>query len=117
MKDPDRAGVVTNIRVCIGEEFGLPQSVVEQIKSSYQSTTQRKDAYLDAYTHRHPCPSWRKVVYVLRVCFLHHQAEQVENTYVQGMFDWNVTTSYMYLIIILIIYIQNSHRVSVQLFS
>ena len=87
VKDPDRAGPLNE---CIGKEFGLPQSVVEQIKSSYQSTTQRKDAYLDAYTHRHPCPSWRKVAHVLMKCYLVQQFKQVENTYVQGMFDWIV---------------------------
>ena len=85
VKDPDQAGGLSN--VCIGKEFSLPQSVVEQIKSSYQSTTQRKDAYLDAYAHCHPCPSWKKVAHVLWECDLDQLSEQVENTYVQGMFD------------------------------
>ena len=84
MKDPDNAGYELS---SIGKLFGLPKSVVDQIKSSYQSTTQRKDAYLDAYTHHHPCPSWKKVAYVLRLCFLSLLAKEVENTYVQGMFD------------------------------
>ena len=70
--------------VYIGEVLGLPQSTVDQIKSSYQSTTQRKDAYLDAYTHRHPCPSWKKVAEVLLDYRLDQQAEEVENTYLKG---------------------------------
>ena len=69
----------------IGWLVGLPQSALEEIKRSYQSPTQRKDAYLDTYTHQHPCPSWKKVVEALRRCDLYQQADEVENTYVQGM--------------------------------
>ena len=89
MKDPDSVGL-GYFKTCIGEEFSLPQSVVEQIKSSYQSATQRKDAYLDAYTQHYPFPSWMKVAHVLRECDLIQQSEQVKNTFVQGMFDWIV---------------------------
>ena len=65
--------------------LGLPHSVVEEIKRSYQSPTQRKEAYLDTYTHQHPCPSWKKVVETLTWYGLYQQANEVENTYVQGM--------------------------------
>ena len=71
----------------IGECLGLPQSVLEEIKRSYQSPTQQKDAYLDTYTHQHPCPSWKTVVQTLRECYLYQQADEVKNTYVQGMHD------------------------------
>ena len=81
VKDPDRVGFFGSI----GALLGLPQSAVEEIKRSYQSPTQRKEAYLDTYTHQHPCPSWKKVVETLRWCFLYQQADAVENTYVQGM--------------------------------
>ena len=90
MKDPDKVGLWS--RSNIGKEFGLPKSVVDQIKSSYQSTTQRKDAYLDAYTHHHPCPSWKKVVEVLRWCRLDQQVKEVENTYLKGTLE----TKYLY---------------------
>ena len=84
VKDPDRIGYT---RLSIGAvlQLGLPQSAVEEIKRSYQSPTQRKEAYLDTYTHQHPCPSWKKVVETLRLCGLDQQADEVENTYVQGM--------------------------------
>ena len=69
----------------IGEMLGLPQSGVEEIKRSYQSPTQLKEAYLDTYTHQHPCPSWKKVAETLEVCDLDQQADEVQNTYIQGM--------------------------------
>ena len=82
VKDPDSAiyGYES-----IGEYLGLPQSALEEIRRSYQSNTKRKDAYLDTYTHRHPCPTWKKISEVLRWCDLYLQADEVENTYVQGM--------------------------------
>ena len=80
VEDPDTLGVYG-----IGELLGLPQSVLEEIRRSYQSKTKRKDAYLDTYTHRHPCPSWKKISEVLMECDLDQQADEVKNTYVQGM--------------------------------
>ena len=82
VEDPDSA---TYGYGSIGEWLGLPESVLGEIRRSYQSKTKRKDAYLDTYTHRHPCPSWKKIRNVLRLCDLHQQANEVENTYVQGM--------------------------------
>ena len=81
MKDPD------DVDYYIGDEFGLPKSAVDQIKSSYRSATQRKDAYLDAYTHRHPCPSWKKVAEVLSERSLYQQVKEVENTYLKGTLE------------------------------
>ena len=78
VEDPDR------IDWGIGERLGLPQSAIDEIKSSYQSTARRKEAYLDMYANQHPWPSWRKVVYVLQECNLRQQSDDVENTYVQG---------------------------------
>ena len=83
VEDPDRH----IYGYSIGEYLGLPQSVLEEIRRSYQSKTKRKDAYLDTYTHHHPCPTWKKINEVLRKCYLHQQAYEVENTYVQGMHD------------------------------
>ena len=82
VKNPDRAG---KLGICIAACLGLPQSVIEEIKSSYQSPTQRKGAYLDVYIHQHPCSSWKKVSETLRKCDLQKQADEVENTYVRGM--------------------------------
>ena len=83
VKDPDRFGLLGDNG--IGECLGLPKSALEEIRRSYQSKTKRKDAYLDTYTHRHPCPSWKKISEVLGRCRFHQQAKEVENTYVQGM--------------------------------
>ena len=67
----------------------LPQSETARIRKDYQSPTQRKEAYLDLYVHRHPCPTWGWVAEVLRHGWinLHQQADLVENTYVKGMQD------------------------------
>ena len=86
VEDPDR--VIYGYRSrSIGERLGLPQSVLGEIRRNYQSSTKRKDAYLDTYSHRHPCPTWKKISEVLRLCDLYQQADEVENTYVQGMHD------------------------------
>ena len=71
-----------------GEEYlGLPASEVDNIKSSYVSHTQRKEAYLDLYVHQHPCPSWANIASTLRMLDLDQQADFVENTYVKGTQD------------------------------
>ena len=74
----------------LGERYrlGLPQSEIDKIQRSYQSPTQRKEAYLDLYVHQHPCPSWRDVARILRYKFeLPQQADLVVNTYVKGTQD------------------------------
>ena len=82
VEDPDHAGIYDE---SLEQLLGLPQSAVEEIKRSYQSPTQRKEAYLDTYTNQHPCPSWKNVAETLRWCDLNQQADEVKNTYVQGM--------------------------------
>ena len=83
MEDPDGVGDLSD--ESIGDWLGLPQSALQKIKSSFQSATERKDAYLDTYSHHHPCPSWSKVADVLEGCDLDQEAEEVEDTYVKGM--------------------------------
>ena len=90
VEDPDRTGYIGR---SIGERLGLPQSAIGEIKSSYQSATRRKEAYLDTYANQHPWPSWKKVVSVLQQCRLHQQSNDVKNTYVQG----NVHFLYIHL--------------------
>ena len=85
VEDPDGFG--WNENQSIGEYLGLPKSALEEIRRSYQSKTKHKDAYLDTYTHHYPCPTWKKISEVLWWCDLHQQADEVENTYVQGMHD------------------------------
>ena len=92
VEDPDRVGSLQLtddglVWEGIGEWLGLPKSALEEIRRNYQSDTKRKDAYLDAYTHHHPCPTWKKISEVLRRCDLDQQADEVVNTYVQGMHD------------------------------
>lgn len=70
--------------VCVGRWLGLPQSLVDDIKWRFRNPIQRKAAYLDAYTHHHPCPSWKEVAGTLRECRLYKPAEDVLNTYVKG---------------------------------
>ena len=72
-------------RKSIGEELGLPESALKEIKKSYQSGIKRKESYLDTYTNHHPCPSWKEISDVLGRYHLYQQAGEVENTYVQGM--------------------------------
>ena len=84
MRNPDKVYPEVNSG-SIGYYLGLPQSALEEIRSSFQSATERKDAYLDTYSHHHPCPSWRKVADVLEGCSLYQEAEEVEDTYVKGM--------------------------------
>ena len=74
----------------LGDELylGLPQSEIDRIQKEYQSSTQRKEAYLDLYIHQHPCPTWRRVAGVLRhMVNFPQQADLVENTYVKGTQD------------------------------
>ena len=91
VRDPDNPGQrLRRIRVLvrnlsIGEMLSLPESVLEEIKRDYLSMAKRKEAYLDTYTHHHPCPSWKKISEVLRRCDLYLEADEVENIYVQGM--------------------------------
>ena len=65
-------------------ELDLPESKVAEMKRNYHSPSQRRDAYLDLYVTTHPCPSWRQVAKALHRVGLHHQADVVESTYVQG---------------------------------
>ena len=84
VEDPDRTGPIWH-SFSIGELLGLPQSAVDEIKSSYQSAVRRKEAYLDTYANQHLWPSWKKVVDVLQECGLYQQSDDVKNTYVQGI--------------------------------
>ena len=93
VEDPDRAGSTWWEKPSIGGKLGLPQSAIDEIRSSYQSAARRKEAYLDTYANQHPWPSWRNVVDVLRLCDLHQQSDDVKNTYVQG----NVHFLYIHL--------------------
>ena len=71
--------------------LGLPKSVVDNIKSSYDSPMQRKEAYLDLYVHQHPCPSWAEVASTLGYFGLRQQADFVMNTYVKGTQDTSLS--------------------------
>ena len=70
----------------IGGKPYLSLSLIEidRIEKGYQSSTKRKEAYLDLYAHQHPCPSWIEIAGVLRWFNLHPSADLVENTYVKG---------------------------------
>ena len=88
VEDPDKLVFVRSdgsLIPGIGRSLGLPESALEEIKSSYQSKTKRKEAYLDTYIHRHPCPSWKKISELLKEYSLEQQASEVEDTYIQGM--------------------------------
>ena len=66
------------------EWFGLQQSKRDEIVRNYHSPSQIREASLDFYATDHPYPSWRTVAEALRSADLHHQANVVESTYVQG---------------------------------
>ena len=69
----------------LGALLDLARAKVAEIDRNYHSPSQRTEAYLDLYATGHPCPSWRQIIEVLRGINLHHQADVVENTYVQGI--------------------------------
>ena len=69
----------------LGSYLDLPLSKSNKIKRNYQSSSQKRDAYLDLYVTDHPCPSWRQVAELLRNVRLPSQADVVESTYVQGI--------------------------------
>ena len=71
----------------LGDKLGLPQSERDKIQRSYQSPTQRKEAYLDLYVHHHYHPTWKHVAWILRQPMLPQQADLVENTYVKDTQD------------------------------
>ena len=73
----------------VGNWLELPESKVDKIKTIYDSPFQRREAYLDLYATHHPCPSWKHVARSLRKIRLFRQADEVENTYVQGMYMHN----------------------------
>ena len=68
----------------VEEELDLPEPKVAEMKRNLDSSSQRKEAYLDLYATGHPCPSWRQVTKALHLFGLRHQAATVESTYVQG---------------------------------
>ena len=78
----------------LGDYLGLTESKFDNIKSSYESPMQRKDAYLDLYVHQHPCPSWADIANTLQWLGLHQQAEFVKNTYVKGTQHTSFTDCY-----------------------
>ena len=78
----------------IGESLGLPESALEEIKNRYQSKAKRKEAYLDTYIHYHPCPSWKIIHDLLWKYSLDQQAEEVEITYVQGIYAFSPQVLY-----------------------
>jgi hypothetical protein len=77
----------------IGKMLGLPNSALEEIKSSYQSWAKQNEACLNTYAHHHPCPSWKRINEVLRNCSLYQQAEEVKSTYVEGMHTSSISPS------------------------
>ena len=68
----------------LDELLDLPESKVAEMQRNLHSPSQRREAYLDLYATGYPCPSWRQVAKALLFVGLHHQADTVESTYVQG---------------------------------
>ena len=69
----------------LGFWLGLPETKRDDVDRNFHSPSQRRDAYLDLYATDHPCPSWKRVVEILRFgVHLSCQADMVKNTYVEG---------------------------------
>ena len=86
VRDPDHRPILSrSLDFGIGGFLGLPESALAEIRICYQSNAKRKEAYLDTYVHRHPCPSWKKICELLKKYFLIQEAYEVEDTYIQGM--------------------------------
>ena len=62
----------------------LPFIKTDEVKRSFHSPSQGREAYLDLYATDHPCPSWKQIAGTLRGVGLSSQADMVETTYVQG---------------------------------
>ena len=62
----------------------LPDSVQEEIQVAYRTDAQRKEAVLDNYVNKHPCPSWTHVTRVLRGMELYKLASEVIKQYVSA---------------------------------
>ena len=75
---------VVDAMIGLHPRLNLPLPKVAEIQWNYHSLSQRKEAYLDLYATSHPFPSWRQIAEVLRCVDLHHQADVVKSTYVQG---------------------------------
>ena len=71
----------------LGGYLSLPVSEMDKIQKDYQSTTQRKEAYLDLYVHQDPYPTWNQIARILHWVHLPQQADLVENTYIKGTQD------------------------------
>ena len=69
----------------LGALLDLPRAKVAEIDRNYHCPSQKTEAYLDLYATGHPWPSWRQIVGVLHGIDLHHEGDEVENTYVQGI--------------------------------
>jgi hypothetical protein len=80
----------------LDKQLDIPESKVNEMKMNLHSSSQRREAYLDLYATDHPCPSWKQVAEVLRSVGLHHQADTVESTYVEGR------ERYMYTLCVLL---------------
>ena len=80
-----------------GGWLGLPYAKIGKGKGNL---TQQRDAYLDLYVSDHPCPSWKTIARALSGVHLHHQAHVVENTYVQGMLQYQYVTNRFPLVVL-----------------
>ena len=70
--------------ISLDEDLDLPHAKIVELDGKYRSPFQKRDACLGIYATGHPCPSWRQIAKALHRVHLPHQADTVENTYVQG---------------------------------
>ena len=79
--DPDIVDIFEDLCTLSLRDFlDLLWSTMEEIRKSYQENVKCKEAYLDTYTHHHPCPLWKEISKALRDCNLCEQASKIENT-------------------------------------
>ena len=70
----------------VGLGLGLPYSKTSEIQTNYYNPALRREAHIDVYINEHPCPSWKEVSDALRHFGLDVEADEVDRTYVQGMY-------------------------------
>ena len=68
----------------LGRKLRLPKSKRDEIRGTYDSNSERKEAILVSYATEHPWPNWQHVVYLLRGLNYSKQANEVTAKYLSG---------------------------------
>ena len=65
--------------------FRFPDSEINEVQSRCPTDAKRKQAVLEKYANKHPCPSWTHITRVLRGMEYHKLAKEITQRYLSGM--------------------------------